>query len=84
MDASNGLSFQIDGPLAKNNRYLQKYGKKDPMARGGVMNAERRPKKPRPVKQDVAHQLRIDVTQHQMYAVTMSLEEVYPPLPPKK
>jgi hypothetical protein len=76
-------SWQIGGPLAKNNRYLQKHGKDDPMSKGGVMNAERRAKRPKPVRQDVAHQLRIDVTQHQMHAVTMSLEEVYPPLPTK-
>ena len=71
-------AWQIGGPLAKHNKYLAKYGKEDPMSKGGVMNAARRPKKPRPVKQDVAHQLRIDVTQHQMHAVTMSLDHVYP------
>jgi len=73
-------SWQIGGPLAKHNSYLKKHGKDDPMSKGGVMNAERRAKRPRPVQQDVAHQLRIDVTQHQMHAVTLSLEEVYPPL----
>ena len=32
----------------------------------------------RGVAQDVAHQLRIDVTQHQMHAVTLAMEYVYP------
>ena len=76
-------AWQIGGPLAKHNRYLEKHGKDDPMSLGGVMNAERRAKRPKPVRKDVAHQLRIDVTQHQMHAVTLGLEEVYPPLPKK-
>ena len=45
------------------------------MAQGGVMNA-RKPSR-EPVKDDVSHQLRIDVTQHQMHSVTLALEEVY-------
>ena len=67
--------WQIGGPLAKTNSYLVKNGTDDPMAQGGVMNA-RKPSKA-PVKKDVSHQLRIDVTQHQMHAVTMSLDHVY-------
>ncbi|MCP4868731.1 MAG: hypothetical protein GY898_08435 [Proteobacteria bacterium] len=68
-------SWQIGGPLAKNNSWLKDQGKDDPLAVGGIMNA----KKPSgaAVKKDVSHQLRIDVTQHQMHAVTLALEGVY-------
>jgi len=69
-------SWQINGPLAANNSFLVANPTEDPMALGGVMNARR--KSGRPVSQDVAHQLRIDVTQHQMHAVSMALEEIYP------
>ena len=68
-------SWQINGPLAKNNSFLKKNPTDDPMAHGGVMNA-RRPSGAE-VKKDVSHQLRIDVTQHQMHATTLALEEVY-------
>ncbi len=68
-------SWQINGPLAKNNSFLKKNPTDDPMAHGGVMNA-RRPSGA-DVKKDVSHQLRIDVTQHQMHATTLALEEVY-------
>jgi hypothetical protein len=67
--------WQIGGPLAKENDYLVSQNPTDPMAIGGVMNA-RKPSG-RAVAKDVSHQLRIDVTQHQMHAVTMSLEDVY-------
>ena len=67
--------WQIGGPLANKNKFLREKGTKDAMAQGGVMNA-RKPSGA-PVKRDVAHQLRIDVTQHQMHAVTMALEHVY-------
>jgi len=69
-------TWQIGGPLAGENSFLVDNPTDDPIAIGGVMNA--RKKSGRPVSQDVAHQLRIDVTQHQMHAVTMSLEYVYP------
>ncbi len=67
--------WQIGGPLAGKNKWLAKNAKDDPMAIGGVMNA----KKPsgQDVNKDVSHQLRIDVTQHQMHAVTTALEGVY-------
>ena len=68
-------SWQINGPLASNNKYLVKTPTDDPMTLGGVMNA-RKPSG-RDVKTDVSHQLRIDVTQHQMHAVTLALEFVY-------
>jgi len=68
-------SWQINGPLAGNNKYLVKNPTDDPMTLGGVMNA-RKPSG-RDVKTDVSHQLRIDVTQHQMHAVTMALDYVY-------
>jgi len=67
--------WQIGGPLAKENGWLVKNGTDDPMAVGGVMNA-RKPSG-QPVAKDVSHQLRIDVTQHQMHAVTTALEDVY-------
>jgi hypothetical protein len=68
-------SWQINGPLAPNNSFLVANPNEDPMALGGVMNA-RKPSGAE-VKKDVSHQLRIDVTQHQMHAVTMALEEIY-------
>ena len=71
--------WQIGGPLADTNKYLRKNAPDDPLAQGGVMNA-RKPSGA-DVRRDVSHQLRIDVTQHQMHAVTMSLEDVYLPLP---
>ncbi len=69
-------TWQIGGPLGGENKYLQKNGTDDKMAQGGVMNA-RKPSGA-PVKKDVSHQLRIDVTQHQMHAVTEALDFVYP------
>jgi hypothetical protein len=71
--------WQIGGPLASKNKFLAEKNPTDKMAIGGVMNAE----KPSgaDVKKDVSHQLRIDVTQHQMHAVTLALEGVYLPLP---
>ncbi|HCP45823.1 MAG TPA: hypothetical protein DIU15_07265 [Deltaproteobacteria bacterium] len=72
----NKLSrWQIGGPLASKNKFLVANPTKDPMAQGGIMNA-RKPSGA-PVKKDVSHQLRIDVTQHQMHAVTMALEHIY-------
>jgi hypothetical protein len=69
-------TWQIGGPLAPENEWLMANNTDDPLAQGGVMNA----KKPSgaPVKKDVSHQLRIDVTQHQMHAVSMALDHVYP------
>lgn len=68
-------TWQIGGPLAAENEFLVANPSDDPMAVGGVMNARKKSK--RPVGQDCAHQLRIDVTQHQMHAVTMALETIY-------
>jgi len=68
-------TWQIGGPLASKNKFLVAKGTDDPMAQGGVMNA-RKPSGAA-VRKDVSHQLRIDVTQHQMHAITMALEEVY-------
>jgi hypothetical protein len=72
------FQWQIGGPLASQNTWLKDQGKDDPMAVGGIMNA-RKPSKA-DVKKDVSHQLRIDVTQHQMHATTMALEHVYVPV----
>ncbi len=68
-------AWQIGGPLASDNKFLLQNPTEDEMAIGGVMNARKR--SGRPVKEDVAHQLRIDVTQHQMHAVTLALESIY-------
>jgi hypothetical protein len=68
-------TWQIGGPLANKNKFLVSQANTDPLTQGGVMNA-RKPSK-EPVSKDVSHQLRIDVTQHQMHAVTLALEEVY-------
>lgn len=68
-------TWQIGGPLANKNKFLVAQANTDPLTQGGVMNA-RKPSKA-PVKKDVSHQLRIDVTQHQMHAVTLALKEVY-------
>ncbi len=68
--------WQIGGPLHDKNKWLVAQGPiTDTMAIGGVMNARKKSK--HPVRKDVAHQLRIDVTQHQMHAVTLGLEDVY-------
>ncbi len=67
--------WQVNGPLADLNPFLKKHPTEDPLAHGGVMNARKR--SGADVKKDVSSQLRIDVTQHQMHAVTMALEMVY-------
>jgi hypothetical protein len=67
--------WQVHGPLADSNPFLVKHTTEDPLAHGGVMNARKR--SGADVKKDVSSQLRIDVTQHQMHAVTMALELVY-------
>ncbi len=67
--------WQINGPLSHTNSFLVDNPSDDIMALGGVMNA-RKPSGAE-VKKDVSHQLRIDVTQHQMHAVTMALEDIY-------
>jgi UDP-N-acetylmuramoyl-tripeptide--D-alanyl-D-alanine ligase len=58
-------SWQVGGPLWERNAFLMAHQTQDPLAIGGVMNA-----------QDKAP-LRIDVTQHQMHAVIMALRHVY-------
>jgi len=67
-------AWQIGGPLADQCKFLVDNPTDDPLAIGGVMNAKRSgPFSP----SDTKHELRIDVTQHQMHAVTMALEYVY-------
>ena len=77
-------TWQIAGPLASENSFLQDHPTTDPTALGGIMNAKKktsdRPRKPR---SDVQHELRIDVTQHQMHAVVMALEYIYNENPKK-
>ncbi len=58
-------SWQVGGPLAHKNSFLKRRPTSDPLAVGGVMNHRRQ------------SPLRIDVTQHQMHAVILALENVY-------
>ncbi len=60
-------SWQVGGPLAYRNEFLAAHATDDPLAVGGVMNHRREAP------------LRIDVTQHQMHAVILALENAYPP-----
>lgn len=69
-------AWQVGGPLAANNKFLQNNPTKDPLAIGGVMNSRH---KGRPRPGDVQQELRIDVTQHQMHSVSLALENVYSP-----
>jgi hypothetical protein len=70
-------SWQIGGPLVEANPFLVENKTDDPVALGGIMNsAKAYPDKP-PEKGDTRHELRIDVTQHQMHAVTLALRHVY-------
>jgi hypothetical protein len=57
--------WQVGGPLERLNPFLVEHPTDDPLAVGGVMN--HRAEAP----------LRIDVTQHQMHAVILSLNNVY-------
>jgi UDP-N-acetylmuramoyl-tripeptide--D-alanyl-D-alanine ligase len=58
-------SWQVSGPLQSKNAFLSKNPTTDKLAIGGVMNH----------KEEAP--LRIDVTQHQMHAVTLALRYVY-------
>jgi len=58
-------TWQVGGPLANENPFLQSHPTDDGIAIGGVMNARNLPA------------LRIDTTQHQMHALIMALETVY-------
>lgn len=64
-------SWQIGGPLMDKNNYLIKQMDKanDPIAIGGIMNHKG--------GLPPHHQLRIDVTQHQMHSVVLLLRHVY-------
>ena len=59
-------SWQVGGPLAQTNKFLKKHPTKEKIAIGGIMNAKN--KAP----------LRIDTTQHQMHALMMALESLFP------
>ena len=59
-------TWQVGGPLANENQFLQRHPTDETIAIGGVMNARNLPA------------LRIDTTQHQMHALIMALEIVYP------
>jgi UDP-N-acetylmuramoyl-tripeptide--D-alanyl-D-alanine ligase len=58
------LSWQVGGPVM--NEYLRAHPTDDPLAVGGVLNAADEPL------------LRIDVAQHQMHAVLLAREHLYP------
>ncbi len=60
-------SWQVGGPLVKENSFLKRRPTTDKLAVGGVMNHRRQAP------------LRIDVTQHQMHAVILALNKVYTP-----
>jgi hypothetical protein len=70
-------SWQIGGPLLHKNKFLQKNPTDDPVAQGGIMNSPKAYPNERRAKGDTQHELRIDVTQHQMHAVTLALEHVF-------
>jgi len=69
-------SWQIGGPLAHECGFLVSHPTDDPWAIGGVMNSKKPSNHPDP--NTTYHELRVDVTQHQMHAVTMALRYVYP------
>ncbi|MFC1591197.1 hypothetical protein ACFL43_01600 [Thermodesulfobacteriota bacterium] len=58
-------SWQVGGPLQRNNKFLRANPTSDPLAVGGIMNH----RKEAP--------LRIDVTQHQTHALILALKHVY-------
>ena len=62
-------TWQVGGPLAAKNRFLRAHRTSDPLAVGAIMNYPDRP------------ELRIDVTQHQIHAVLLALEYLYPARP---
>ena len=59
-------SWQVGGPLQSRNHFLSNHATQDLLAIGGVMNHKREAL------------LRIDVAQHQMHAVLLALQHVYP------
>ena len=59
-------SWQVGGPLAHTNKFLKKHETQEKIAIGGIMNAKN--KAP----------LRIDTTQHQMHALMMALDTLFP------
>jgi hypothetical protein len=69
--------WQVGGPLAEQNAFLAANPTEDPMALGGVMNAAGPDPRGKRRASDTQHELRIDVTQHQMHAVMLALEHVY-------
>lgn len=69
-------SWQIGGPLSQECGFLVSNPTDDEWAIGGVMNSKKPSKKPDP--NTTYHELRVDVTQHQMHVVTMALRYVYP------
>ncbi len=68
-------SWQINGPLASHNEFLVNHPTQDEWAVGGVMNKDSPARRPRPAT--TYHELRVDVTQHQMHAVSLALHHIY-------
>jgi hypothetical protein len=68
-------SWQINGPLMEKNEFLVQNPTQDESAIGGVMNAAAPAKTP--YTRSTYHELRVDVTQHQMHAVILALRHVY-------
>lgn len=64
-------TWQVEGPLRAKNEFLNNHRTNDLQAIGGIMNHKSQAP------------LRIDVTQHQMHAVSLALEHVYH-MSPKK
>ena len=58
-------TWQVGGPLLTQNEFLMANQTSDPLAVGGIMNHSNVPL------------LRIDVTQHQMHAVSLALKYLY-------
>lgn len=58
-------SWQVGGPLARENEFLVHHPTSEKIAIGGIMGARNQP------------DLRIDTTQHQMHSLIMALTSVY-------
>ena len=69
--------WQIGGPLQETNDFLMSTPTSDAMALGGVMNSRKAYPGVKRTSGDTQHELRMDVTQHQMHAVMLALQHVY-------
>ena len=62
------MSWQVEGPLASKNPFLEDHSTDDPLAIGGFMNHKNREPHTR---------LRIDVTQHTLHAQFLAMQYIY-------